>query len=231
MLLPVKNQHTVGLVADVTWARFQVDASNPAVAVLSRPVEYELRGQVEVRRELTRDVLDVTEGDRAVRFIEKWGPADLYGWEAESYGEPVEVDDATGYVRAESIPWVTETSARLRHALALGSSADEEDRSVAESWLMLRVRQMGLGFGPADSLVPQLVPFSLVQIAVATVLEEVRGVGPALQCRNYPSSGCRREVPVRNGDRGRRPLYCSKQCAMRAQSRRAYTKRKAGSPS
>ena len=44
-------------------------------------------------------------------------------------------------------------------------------------------------------------------------------------CPNYADPDCLRTVPPRNGDRGRRPKYCSEKCAMRIQSRRAYARR------
>lgn len=209
------------------WARFPlVQIAEGGIELMGEPQWYELK-RAEDRRDLTRDLLDACQEPGAAVFAHKWGaPVLRTPRKLRSTRDlPGSLDELL--TRHVSLAEIRADASRLRKCREGGLSADEKERTLAQAVLLSLIRQAELVFAEVDALVPQLAPTRLNQVAAVTILEEIRGVGPYLQCMNYPSSGCQRVVPPRNGRSGRRPRYCSEKCAMRAQSARAYARRKA----
>lgn len=219
--------------ADVMWQRFEtMDVGIPPddwIEFSGRPIEYSIQDK---RRAIARDFVSLASGgtaDDVVAFARRWGPLRMPDF--------IDLDDAiavlrNGWPRARVVDgigttlWLARFMARLYRD---AEAADGPQRSRAEGTLVELVREAGLDFAPGGGLIPQLVPKDLIQVVAIALLEDVRSVGPVLQCLNYPSPGCLREVPPREGDeqRGRRRLYCSERCADRARSKRKYARRRA----
>ena len=192
--------------ADVIWFTFPEVrwSGRDTIELVGEPQEYRARP---VRHKIARDLLSITSRQEAVQFVERWGPT-----RARRRASATELANAAFW---------------LRQCRAGAFSADEERRAAAEFFIQGEVSKVQLRFAPGSALVPELLPRTLIELAAIALLEEMRSVGPVLQCLNWPSPGCLRDVPPRKGERGRRPLYCSQRCAERARSQRSYARRRA----
>jgi hypothetical protein len=209
-------------VADVEWARYSGVELQPQWNWIALTGTEDRYRPVPDRRRIAREYLELADAAAVKAFVERWGPpfVDTDPWPGHQgpFGVAVEAE--------------TSWAAEFRTLRVAGLGGDEAARTKAEHDLVDLVRAgMGLDFAPGGGLVPQLVPRQLRDLVTLALLEELRAVGPVLQCLNYPSPGCLRDVPERSGDRGRRPLYCSPRCAGRAQSRRSYARRRAAKES
>lgn len=221
--------HREDAVADVEWdqyARAELETLDDRPYVVLRDwTGRRWFGGRRDRQRVARSLLAVETRDDVVRFAAAWGPFREY--QARTLEEAAAV-----YVRGEPPPAreveVAEVLAWarvLREARTRGEAFDENQRAAGEVACLDLIRGMGLGFPPGAGIVPQLVPRDLAQLAAVALLEDMRGVA-ALQCRNWPAPGCLRDVPPRQGERGRVPMYCSAKCADRARSKRKYARRR-----
>ena len=228
--------------SNAPWDLGSEDAPAGTVIVHSGEAQsYEVGSQ---RRQISRDFLSIGSGDDALAFAKRWGPMVIeiepdwaeqedairyLGWPInpgadQPPGEPPREFTVVPHKdRVSGLLYMSRTIREWRERLLSGPPNDARD--LAERLLIDVVKDMELVFGPGTSLVPQLAPNFLLQLVAVQVLEEARAISPVLQCMNYPAPGCPRDVPMRRGERGRRPLYCSPRCAQRAQSRRSYARR------
>ena len=210
--------------APTAWTGFEtVDLVDEQLRHSGRTFDY-WPGRLE-RRRMAVEFINADDGPAALAFARRWGPL--------LPAAPGSLDELER-ARREGPQPVTEFLAswlfvarnlRTRRHDALDGT-DETRRAVAEDVFLEYARGMGLTFAEGGGLVPLLVPRSLVDLVAVSVLEEIRAVGPVLQCLNWPSFGCRKTVPPRQGPRGRLRRYCSEACAARARSARNYARRR-----
>lgn len=190
-----------------------------------------------LRLRIARDFLEIRIPEHALAFAKKWGPFSVPDPRGDPRGTPMAFGALETLFESvvderDQFAWIDELTAVLGQADAIRDvrnrleSADEAERSTSDNGLLEVIRTMGLAFEPGGSLDPQLVPGHIVQLTAVVLLEQARGI-VRLQCKNWPSSGCKRDVPRRDGGRGRQPLYCTPECAARAQSAASYRRRRA----